>query len=68
MPTYNQTPEEQEAGLVRIGEIYQRLDCKSAAVIVSMGPVAYQFNDPKVFTHLVLKHCSEKKIIPERLE
>ena len=60
MTLKDQTPEEKAACLVRIGTIYQRTDCTSAAVIVSMGDADYQFADPRVLTHLILKHCSEK--------
>ena len=60
MKFQDRDPEEQEAGLVLIGRIYQRVDCASAAVIVILGDAAYQFADPKVLTHLVLRHCSER--------
>ena len=71
MALKDQTPEEKDAGLIRVGEIYQRTDHASAAIIVTLGDVAYQFADPRTLTHLILRHCSEShtvKSIREREE
>ena len=59
MTLKDQTPEEKEAGLIRVGDIYQRTDCKSAALIVIVAGVAYQFADPRVLTMMLKRHCSE---------
>jgi len=55
----DQTPEEREAGLIRIGTIYQRTDCKTAAALVTVAGVAYQFADPLALAMMLKRHCSE---------
>lgn len=66
MSTEHQTDEEKAAGMVEVGRVYERLDCKSAALIVTVNGVGYQFNDPRIFHHHVLRHCSERRIVRKR--
>ena len=66
MSIEHQTDEERTAGLVEVGRVYELTDCKSAALIVTVNGVGFQFNDPRVFHVLVLKHCSERKIVKHK--
>lgn len=61
-----QTPEEEEAGLIRLGEIYQSIDSPCAEIYLRIktddGIIAYVFADPETLWSRILKHCT--KAIP----
>lgn len=61
MTLREQTLEERDAGLVEIGRVYQRTDNAAASLLVIMDDgQGYQYADPRVFWHLVLRHCSQR--------
>ena len=66
----DQSPEEKEAGLVCIGEIYQDTQSPGAdlyvRVMTESGIIAYRFARPESFYSKILKWCTSVKKIPER--
>jgi hypothetical protein len=64
MSIRDQTPEERESGLIRIGEIYQSTDSANAEVYVQVrrsGRVyAYMFINPETLWSRILLYCTKK--------
>ena len=58
---YKQTPEERDAGLVCIGEIYQSIDSAEGEVYLRMktehGMTAYLFKNPHNLVTRIMKYA-----------
>jgi len=64
-----QTPEEEDAGLICLGEVYQDIESPGAEIYLRIktdkGTVAYQFRNPEVLWSKILKWCDSAKPMPE---